>query len=154
MQPFDIHAAVGTLGHHLQRLRRAAHDAQAHKLEPRLFDDGFKNRFQTVDGATVKMQTQACSEAEGQSKAFPPRRPGGPPHQHVLLFWDGGYHLRLKARNSSWMGFLIAAHFAGVGLAFLGGAPREACLSWAGPGKGPLDLGLQAGLTGRKPVFS
>ena len=43
---FDIHAAVGPLGHHLQGAGGAAHDAQTHQLEPRLFNDGFKDRFQ------------------------------------------------------------------------------------------------------------
>ncbi len=43
---FDIHAAVGPFGHDLQRLGGAAHDAQAHKLEARLFNDGLKDRLQ------------------------------------------------------------------------------------------------------------
>ena len=63
---FDIHAAVGPLGHDLQGLARAAHDAQAHQLEARLFDDGFEDRFQ--------MRMRAQNDRNSKSKAFPPRR--------------------------------------------------------------------------------
>src|SRR5262249_36121647 len=55
---FDIHAAVGALGHDLQGLVFAAHDPKAHESKARLFNDGLENRFQMGrNGKDIKLQS-------------------------------------------------------------------------------------------------
>ena len=79
----DIHAAIGPLGHHLQGLGSAAHDAQTHQLEARFLDHGLKHRFQ-----------MRC-RLNRQTKAFRPRR-SCDRHTTALVVWDGGYVRRKR----------------------------------------------------------
>ena len=60
----------------------AAHQAQAHQLEARRFDDGFKDRFQMRRGGE--------NGDTPNHKAFSPRRPCDR-HTTGLVVWDGGY---------------------------------------------------------------
>lgn len=58
----DIHAAIGPLGHHLQRLSFAAHEAQAHEAIARCVNSRRKKRIK-------KIETAQCN-----SKSLPERR--------------------------------------------------------------------------------
>ena len=78
---FHIHAAVGPLGHDLQGLGGAAHDAQAHQPEPGLFNDGFEDRLQMGGGSEDR-------ELLRIAKVFSPRRPCDR-HTTCLVVWDG-----------------------------------------------------------------
>ena len=80
---FHIHAAVGPFGHDLQGLGRAAHDAQAHQLEPRLFNDGFEHRFQMRCGGEnerLQKQSHRPNARIGANKKSFPAATLRPPH--------------------------------------------------------------------------
>ena len=87
----DVHRAVRPLGHDLQRLRLAAHQAQAHEPVSRRLDGGFEDRLQMRHGR----ENRGFLVLDGRinpamEKPFPRGGLSTATQQYVLLSGMGG----------------------------------------------------------------